>query len=153
MLMIWLKILLFWQIYWGDQYQVKVALDGLNAIRIARGTPPVDLILLDIMMPGMNGYEVARILKKDAATKEIPIIFVTAMNELEDEQKGLEYGAVDYIAKPVHPPIVRARVRNQMELKMHRDHLEEMVIKRTMDLELTRDVTILTLASPGRDPG
>ncbi len=95
----------------------------------------------------MNGYEVAKILKKNAATKEIPIIFVTAMNELEDEQKGFEYGAVDYIAKPVHPSIVRARVRNQMELKMHRDHLEEMVTKRTMDLELTRDVTILTLAS------
>ena len=131
----------------GSQYQVKVALNGSRAIKIAQGTPPPDLILLDIMMPEMNGYEVAEILKKDAATKEIPIIFVTAMNELEDEQKGLEHGAVDYIAKPVHPPIVRARVRNQMELKMHRDHLEEMVTKRTMDLELTRDVTILTLAS------
>lgn len=78
---------------------------------------------------------------------DIPIIFVTAMNDPENEQKGFEHGAVDYITKPVHPHIVRARVRNQLELKMHRDHLEELVFNRTKELELTRDATIFTLSS------
>ncbi len=128
-------------------YNVRVALTGQKAIRIAQDNDPPDLILLDVMMPDVSGYEVARILKEDVETCGIPIIFVTAMNNPEDEHKGLEYGAVDYIIKPMYPHIVKARVNNQLELKMHRDHLEELVFKRTRELELTRDATILTLSS------
>ena len=130
-----------------SEYNVRIALNGQKAIRIARDDDPPDLILLDVMMPDVSGYEVARILKEDVATRSIPIIFITAMNSPENEQKGLEYGAVDYIIKPVYPHIVKARVHNQLELKMHRDHLEELVYNRTQELELTRDATILTLAS------
>ena len=112
------------------EYKVKAALNGEKAIKIAQGGNPPDLILLDIMMPEMDGYEVARELKKDPVSQGIPIIFVTAMNEIEDEKKGLELGAVDYLTKPISPSIVKARVHNQMELKRHRDHLEEMVFLR-----------------------
>ncbi|WP_319525955.1 two-component system response regulator [uncultured Desulfosarcina sp.] len=129
------------------EYKVKAALNGPKAVKIAQGKNPPDLILLDVMMPEMNGYEVAEILKKNSATSNIPIIFVTAMNEIEDEKKGLELGAVDYLTKPVSPPLVKARVRNHVELKMHRDHLEELVNIRTRELELTREVTIYSLAS------
>lgn len=129
------------------EYKVKAALNGEKAISIAQGENPPDLILLDIIMPGMNGYQVAKILKQNAVTSSIPIIFITAMNEIENEKKGLELGAVDYLTKPVSPPLVKARVRNHMELKMHRDHLEELVDIRTKEMELTREVTIYSLAS------
>ena len=131
----------------GGEYKVKAALNGDKALKIAQGKNPPDLILLDIKMPGMNGYQVCQALKANPQTDKIPVLFVTAMSELEDEKKGLEMGAVDYITKPISPSIVRARVRNQMELKLHRDNLEEMVRQRTRELELTRDVTIYSLAS------
>jgi two-component system, sensor histidine kinase and response regulator len=118
----------------GD-YRVKVANSGEKALRIARSDTPPDLILLDIMMPGMDGYEVCRQLKADAATKDIPVIFLTAKTDVEDEQQGLELGAVDYITKPVSPPITMARVRNHLELKRHRDHLSALVAQRTRELE------------------
>ena len=130
-----------------NRYRIKAALSGEKALEIARGDEPPDIILLDIMMPGMDGYQVADALKKDPKTMNIPIIFVTAMDEMENEKKGFETGAVDYILKPVSPPIVRARVNTHLELKMHRDHLEEMVNQRTKELELTREVTISSLAS------
>jgi diguanylate cyclase (GGDEF)-like protein len=87
---------------------------------------PPDLILLDIMMPEMDGYEVCRRLKADFRTKNIPVIFITAMNQEEDETKGLEIGAVDYITKPFSMAIVKARVRTHLELKRHRDMLENL---------------------------
>jgi len=91
-------------------YRVKVAVDGERALRLlASGSPP-DLILLDIMMPGMDGYEVCRRLKANSATRSIPVIFVTSMSEVEDEARGLALGGVDYITKPVSLPIVKARV-------------------------------------------
>ncbi len=130
-----------------NQYRIKAALNGKKALEIARGEDPPDIILLDIMMPGMDGYQVAQALKDDPKTANIPIIFVTAMDEMENEKKGFESGAVDYILKPVSPPIVRARVNTHLELKMHRDHLEEMIHLRTKELELTREVTISSLAS------
>ncbi len=129
------------------EYKVKAALNGNVAIKIAQSDHPPDLILLDIMMPEMNGYQVAETLKSDPDTRNIPIIFVTAMNELEDEKKGLELGAVDYLIKPVSPPLVKARVRNHVELKMHRDRLEDLILERTRELELTREVTIYSLAA------
>ncbi len=130
-----------------SEYKVKAALNGEKAINIVKGGSPPDLILLDIMMPEMNGYQVAQVLKNDPVTRDIPIIFVTAMNEIEDEKKGLELGAVDYLTKPISPPIVKARVHNQMELKMHRDNLEGLVALRTKELEMTREVTIFSLAA------
>jgi putative two-component system response regulator len=106
------------------------------------------------MMPEMNGYEVCRTLKADPATAKIPVIFITAMTEIEDEKKGLELGAVDYITKPVSPPIVLARVKNHLDLKNYRDHLEEVVKARTNELLLTQEVTIESLGTLAeyRDP-
>lgn len=100
----------------GDLFTVKAALSGEKAIAIAKETPSPDLILLDIMMPSMDGYEVCSILKADPSTSKIPIIFVTAMTEVEDEAKGFDVGGVDYITKPVSPSIVLARVNTHIEL-------------------------------------
>ena len=105
-------------------YSVKLAPSGARALKIASTNPP-DLVLLDIMMPEMDGYEVCRKLKDDASTKDIPVIFVTAMNEVENEETGLNLGAVDYLTKPVNPSIVLARVRTQLALKAAADKLRE----------------------------
>ncbi len=107
-----------------DQYIIKAATRGSKALEIAR-TTPVDLILLDIMMPEMDGYEVCRTLKADEATNKIPVIFVTALQETGDETSGFEAGAVDYITKPINAAIVQARVRTQLALKEAQDALEE----------------------------
>lgn len=104
----------------GNFYDLTVAMDGPTALETVKDVAP-DLILLDVMMPGMDGYEVCRRLKTDPDSAEIPVIFVTALSEVEDEAKGLGLGAVDYIAKPINPPILMARVRNHLELKLLRD--------------------------------
>jgi sigma-B regulation protein RsbU (phosphoserine phosphatase) len=98
-------------------YKVMAAINGEQALKAAGGTKPPDLILLDIMMPEMDGYEVCRRLKENEATREIPVIFVTAMGQEEDETKGLELGAVDYLTKPISPAIVEARVRTHLALR------------------------------------
>ena len=121
-----------------DDYGVKVATSGDRALAIARQQPPPDVILLDVMMPSIDGYEVCRRLKADPLTQRIPVIFVTAMNEIEDETRGFELGAVDYISKPVSPAVVRARVRTHLHLYDQRRHLVEMVRHRTQELEDTR---------------
>jgi len=100
-----------------DEYKVKVAHNGEAALKIAGSNPPPDLILLDIMMPEMDGYQVCQHLKDDPATMGIPVIFLTARAEEEDERRGLQLGAVDYITKPISPPIVLARVKNHLTLK------------------------------------
>ncbi|MDD4929101.1 MAG: response regulator [Gallionella sp.] len=105
-------------------YRVKIANCGEKALKIASSDQPPDLILLDIMMPGMDGYEVCRQLKRNPNTMNIPVIFLTAMTETEDEQKGLELGAVDYITKPISPAIVMARVRNHLALQKINRELE-----------------------------
>lgn len=107
-----------------QDYEIKVALNGEKALKIAGSENPPDIILLDIMMPGMDGYEVCRRLKSDAKTQDIPVIFVTSMSEVEDETKGLEVGAIDYITKPISPAIVKARVKNHLELKEAREYLK-----------------------------
>ena len=117
-----------------ETYHVQVANNGPRAIQLAQKTPAPDLILLDVMMPEMDGYEVCRILKADPATARIPIIFVTALTSSGDEELGLGLGAVDYVTKPFNPTLVLSRVRNQLELKLHRDHLEEEVRRRTEEL-------------------
>ena len=117
----------------GNAYNVRVATSGATALESVKNDPP-DLILLDVMMPGMDGFEVCRHLKDDPATQNIPIIFLTALNQDYDESRGLEMGAVDYISKPFKAAIINARVRNHLELKAHRDHLAELVAERTREL-------------------
>ncbi|HKK33872.1 MAG TPA: response regulator, partial [Desulfomicrobiaceae bacterium] len=129
-----------------DTYTLVAAGDGRQALQMLKKSPLPDLILLDIMMPEMNGYEVCEQLKANPETRNIPIIFVTAMNEDEDEAKGLALGAVDYVLKPFKPELLKARIRNHLELKAHRDNLEYLVGERTDELLLTRDVTIQTMA-------
>ena len=129
-----------------DDYKVKVANNGEKALKIAASDSPPNLILLDIMMPGMDGYEVCRRLKSDTKTMNIPVIFLTARSEMEDEQTGLELGAVDYIIKPISPPIVMARIKNLLALKTMAESLrnqntflEHEVAKRTAELVVARD--------------
>jgi putative two-component system response regulator len=107
-----------------DLYRVKVATNGEKALDIAFSSDPPDLILLDIMMPGMDGYEVCSHLKKESHTADIPVIFLTAKSEIEDEEKGFELGAVDYITKPISPPILIARVRTHLRLKKVTDYMK-----------------------------
>jgi putative two-component system response regulator len=144
-----------------DLYKVKVANSGEKALRIATTGQPPDVVLLDVMMPEMDGYEVCRRLKANAATRNVPIIFLTAKSEVEDEKLGLDLGAVDYITKPISPPITLARVRNHLMLKEHADFLrdqneflEQEVQERTREVVAIQDVTILAMASMAetRDP-
>ncbi|WP_426162099.1 response regulator [Pseudoduganella sp. R-34] len=137
-----------------DLYKVKVANSGEKALRIATTGQPPDVVLLDVMMPEMDGYEVCRRLKANPATRDIPIIFLTAKSEVEDEQLGLDLGAVDYITKPISPAITLARVRNHLMLKEHADFLrdqneflEQEVRERTREVVAIQDVTILAMAS------
>ena len=108
-----------------DEYKILTAKDGKEGFETALAESP-DLILLDVTMPGMDGYTACEELKTNAQTRNIPIIFVTAMDEMEDEARGLELGAIDYITKPFSPQIVKARVRNHLELKLYRDRLMKM---------------------------
>ena len=137
----------------SGEYDISVAMDGESALQDIAENPP-DLILLDIMMPGMDGYQVCKKLKSEDTTKNIPVIFLTALAEERNEAKGLQLGAVDYIIKPFSPGLVKSRVRNQLELKRYRDHLEELVKERALELELTQEVTIESLATLAeyRDP-
>ncbi|MDY0106094.1 MAG: diguanylate cyclase, partial [Giesbergeria sp.] len=107
-------------------YQVKVAINGERALALATATEPPDLILLDVMMPGMDGYEVCCRLKSNPTTARIPVLFVSSRDEEEDEARGLALGAIDYIVKPIRPSIVQARVRNHIDLKRSRDLLERL---------------------------
>jgi len=137
-----------------DLYKVKIANNGERALKVAMtGTPP-DIILLDIMMPVMDGYETCRHLKETQATKDIPVIFLTAKAEIEDEMKGFELGAVDYITKPISPPVVLARVNTHLQLKKMRDYLKDQnvfleaeVQRRTQEVVAVQEVTILAMAS------
>jgi putative two-component system response regulator len=137
-----------------DQYKIVVAKDGEQALRRAASQPHPDLILLDILMPDLDGYEVCRRLKRNPLTKEIPVIFLTIKSEVEDELKGFELGAVDYISKPMSPPIVQARVHTHIALSQARAQmadrnieLESKVRERTKELSRTKDVAIYCMAS------
>ena len=106
-----------------DLYKVKIANNGQKALQIEQGASPPDLILLDIMMPELSGYEVCQRLKSDPATRDIPVIFLTALTTAEDERKGFEHGAEDYITKPVSLAILRARVKTHLRIKATIDFL------------------------------
>lgn len=136
------------------QYAVRVASSGKRALRAAQLEPRPDLILLDISMPVMDGYAVLAALRESPSTREIPVIFVTAGNPDESEQLGLDLGAVDYVAKPLRPAILLARVRNHLELKQARDKLEDWngslqreVERRMRENELVKDVSLHALAT------
>lgn len=137
-----------------EDYQIKVCTRGRKAIEIAHAAYQPDLILLDIMMPEMDGYQVCRQLKADMATQHIPIIFLTAKTEAADETLGLEIGAADYLTKPVVPAILRARVAHHLQLKAQQDFLrdknaflEQEIRRRTQEVTWVQDVTIMILAS------
>ncbi len=108
-----------------EEWIVKVATNGKAALRIAETFPQPDIILLDVMMPEMDGYEVCKVLKSSPETKDIPVIFITAMAQERHEEYGLSLGAIDYISKPFSPSLVKARIRNHLELKKYRDILKE----------------------------
>jgi response regulator RpfG family c-di-GMP phosphodiesterase len=108
----------------NDEYETITANNGIQAIKLIQECHP-DLVLLDVMMPGMNGFEVCRSIKSDSACASLPIIFVTALEKISDESQGLTLGAVDYITKPINPDIVKLRVKNHLELKFQRDQLKE----------------------------
>jgi len=134
-------------------YHLRVASGGEKALQIARRSPP-DLILLDVMMPDMDGYEVCRHLKDDPRTADTPVLFLTAKDQAEDERRGLELGAADYLGKPFEPTVLLARVRSQLRLKAAADQLRARnaeldleVEQRTHELQAVHDVTILALAS------
>ena len=137
-----------------DIYRVKVATHGDMGLQVALSAQPPDLILLDIMMPEVDGYEVCRQLKANPASYTIPVIFITATSDAADEQKGFALGAVDYITKPVSPPILLARVATHLALKASADFLrdksdflEQEVARRTQELSNAQDVTILAMTS------
>lgn len=120
-----------------DRYIVTNASSGHEALSRAAELPGPDLILLDILMPDLDGYEVIELLKQSETTKSIPVIFVTGLGNTSDEARGLDLGAVDYISKPFSMPVVLARVKAHLELKEFRDKLEEVVDERSMELNLT----------------
>lgn len=121
-----------------DQYEVKAALNGARALKIANTEPRPDMVLLDIMMPEMDGYEVCQLLKSNPSTSHIPVIFVTAKDDVSDEEHGFELGAVDYITKPISPSIVLARVNTQLALYDQSRQLSMRVEHRTQELNETR---------------
>ena len=137
-----------------EDYTIKGANHGERGLQIALMEPRPDLILLDIMMPGIDGYEVCARLKNDPRTEHIPVIFLTARTEVQDVEQGFALGAVDYIAKPISPPILLARVRTHLALKSNADFLRDKnlflemeVSKRTKEVNAIQDVTILAMAS------
>jgi putative two-component system response regulator len=137
-----------------DRYHTKVANNGNTALQIAAAAPELDLILLDVMMPGLDGYETCRQLKANPVTAAVPVIFLTAKNQVEDEALGLSLGAVDYLAKPISPPILFARVATHVnlraarrQLEQHNQQLERRVAERTAQLQLMQEATIMAMAS------
>jgi putative two-component system response regulator len=137
-----------------DEYRVKVAHSGERALRLVGSGEPPALILLDVMMPGLDGYEVCRRLKADPATEPIPVIFLTARADAEDETLGFSLGAADYITKPINPMIVKARIRAQLMAKSMTDFLrgksdvlEAEVARRTAEIQDLQDALVLSMAS------
>src|SRR5246127_1296486 len=130
-----------------DSYKTKVATNGEKALALASAEEKPDLILLDIMMPGMDGYEVCQRLKSDPATREIPVIFLTGQTEVEDETKGFDVGAVDYIHKPFSPAVVKARVQTHLILRGIREQLAQQLLTIQKELETARQIQLSILPS------
>ena len=136
------------------EYRILIAKSGEQALERLAVPPYPQLILLDILMPGIDGYETCRRIKGNPQTSNIPIIFITTKTTVEDERHGLELGAADYITKPFSPAIIKARVKTQINLKRAHDALEDQnrlleqkVAQRTLEIALTRDIAIHGLAA------
>lgn len=128
-------------------YKVKSATHGNKGLKIVQSDNSIDLILLDLMMPGMSGFEVCKQLKADPKTREIPVIFLTSLSDIEDEQQGLELGAVDYITKPISPAILLIRVKNHLNFKTTNDLLKQQdKLIEMEELAVFKDISILTLS-------
>lgn len=135
-------------------YHVRVANSGARALQVVKTHPRPELILLDVMMPEMDGYQVLQILRTDPTLPDIPVIFVTAMDAAEDEERGLSMGAVDYVTKPIKPALLLARVKTQLELKVARDvlanqnaYLDAEVRRRTQENDLIKDFSLNAMAT------
>jgi putative two-component system response regulator len=135
------------------EYNLLVALDGYKGLELAKNNKP-DLILLDVMMPGINGYEVCKQIKSLEETKNIPVMFLTALSDDKNEANGISIGAIDFIKKPFNPSIVISRIKNYMMIKQYQNKLEDMVIERTRKVEKTKDVIIKAMGvlAEFRDP-
>lgn len=129
-----------------DEYRVSLAASGEEALRVAWGGPAPDLILLDVTMPGIDGYETCRLLKEDPRTRSVPVVFLTSMDKEKDEEKGFALGAVDYIRKPFSVPILKARVQNHLNLQRYREYLETIVDERTRELKETQREVVFRLS-------
>ncbi len=129
-----------------DDYAVIAATSGERALSLAAGTPAPDIILLDIVMPGIDGYEVCRRLRERTRTRNIPIVFITARSDEQDEARGLDLGAVDYVTKPFRPAIVKMRIKNHLELKRHRDDLQGQVDQQVEEINDAHRAAILALS-------
>jgi phosphoserine phosphatase RsbU/P len=130
-----------------DIYKIRIATSGAKALELAKVAPPPDLILLDVMMPEMDGYEVCTHLKLDPATRDIPVIFLTGQTEVEDETKGFDVGAVDYIHKPFSPAVVKARVHTHLVLRGIREQLAQQLLTIQKELETARQIQLSILPS------
>ena len=130
-----------------DRYKIRVATNGAKALELAKAEPLPDLILLDVMMPQMDGYEACGWLKADHRTRDIPVIFLTGKTEVADETRGFEVGAVDYIHKPFSPPIVTARVRNHLMLRDAHETVARQLLAINSELELARQIQLSILPS------
>ncbi len=132
----------------GDDYELSVAMSGQEALDAVSDNLP-DLILLDVMMPGMDGYEVCRRLKAERAWTKIPVIFITAMTDVRDETMGFEVGAIDYIMKPVSPPIVQARVKTHLALADQQRACEKTVEMQVAEIRQGQKDAIYMLGQAG----
>src|SRR5256884_199214 len=134
-----------------DFYKTKVATNGEKALALAGAEEKPDLILLDVMMPGMDGYEVCSRLKADPSTREIPVIFLTGQTGAEDETRGFDVGAVDYVHKPFSPAVAKARVRSHIMLREARAQLAAQLLALNNELEMAREIqlSILPHSVPG----
>src|SRR5215468_775921 len=129
----------------GDKYEIRVAKNGVKALELANMEPTPGLILLDVIMPHMDGYEACKHLKEDAKTRDIPIIFLTGKTDVVDETRGFEVGAVDYIHKPFSPPIVTARVRTHLMLRDARETIGRQLLAINSELEMARQIQLSIL--------
>ena len=133
-----------------DTYKIRIATNGAKALELANVSPSPDLILLDVVMPEMDGYDVCSRLKTDAKTRDIPVIFLTGQTEIEDETRGFEVGAVDYIHKPFSPAVVKARVQTHLVLRGIREQLARqlLVIQKELDTARQIQLSILPATAP-----
>src|SRR5258707_6001058 len=128
-----------------DIYKIRIATSGAKALELVKVTPPPDLVLLDVMMPEIDGYEVCNRLKLDPETRDIPVIFLTGQTEVEDETKGFDVGAVDYIHKPFSPAVVKARVQTHLVLRGIREQLAKQLLTIQNELATARQIRLSIL--------